>query len=85
MMNRRRPERLAGAGFATAAPPAGECASAPEGGVTGMGKPEDDGAVIARDAVAGPGSGTLGLSSIREIRPRKTDRSTERFGHLLLT
>ena len=46
-----------------------------------MGKPGDAGAVIARDAVAAPGSATLELSSIGECRPRNTsvDRTVRSF------
>ena len=62
-MNLRKPDRLAGAGLASA-PAAWACASAPEEPAAGAGNPPPAGAVIARDAVPASGPAALDSSTI---------------------
>jgi hypothetical protein len=76
---------LAGAGLAIGAPPPGAGTGKADELEAGEGTPAEGGVVIARDAVGAPGSTTLGLSSIRGIRPQNNEQVTERFGHFLLT
>ena len=63
-MNLRKPDRLAGAGFAAKAPPAPACASAPDEPTAGAGNPAPAGAVTARDAVPASGPAALDSSTI---------------------
>ena len=88
MMNRRRPDRLAGAGLAGAGlagrPAAGGWARAPEEPAAGVGSLADAGAVIARDAVSASSVRDLGvIGHVRKIAPQS--KLTERFGHFSLT
>src|SRR5580692_5367087 len=85
MMNRRRPDRLAGAGLAGRLA-VGGCASAPDEPPAGEERPAGEAAVNSVEGisagVSAPGRVTWTSSVISKARDNKL--LTERFGHFLV-